>query len=134
MDKEEHHSVEGGFGVDVEGDQGASEGEEVDRELVYTVRASFSCRRVRFDPRVKREEYIRRLEAVMRVCDRIAANPDAYEKLQVRALEVMIKAVRACYGLVGDVEVEMIEQEVEELKRKEAEHGILGYKLPDPAQ
>ena len=98
------------------------------------VRVAFSCMRLRLNPRVKRGVYIRRLESVMVVCDRIASNPDAFEKLQLDALDCMIRAIKACYGIISDVEVEQIEEEIEELKRKEAEHGVLSYRLPEATE
>ena len=53
----------------------------------------------------------------MRECDKIVAAPESHEELQVRALAVLIRAVQVCYDLVTDVEVEMLERQVEEIKR-----------------
>ncbi len=93
-----------------------------------------SCRRVRVELAERREEYIGRLEDVMRFCDRVASDPSGVENLQLRALDVMIRAVRVCYGMVGDLEVTLLEGEVEELKRREAElEGGPGYRLPEAA-
>ena len=135
MDKAEDAGAEGGSGVDAEGDRGASaaavEGEPSGGLRVWV---GFTCRRVRVDPERKREEYIGRLEAVMEYCDGVASDPSGYEAIQMRALDVMIRAVRVCYGLVSDLEVGLLEGEVEELKRREAElRGGLGYSLPEPA-
>ena len=74
-------------------------------------------RRVRIDPAEKRRRYIRRLEAVMKECDRIVSDPKGYEELQVKALAVLIRAVKVCYEMVTDAEVEMIEAEAEEIRR-----------------
>ena len=136
MDEAEDAGAEGGSGVDVEGDKGASEEGPVEGEPGGGLRVwvGFTCRRVRVDPERKREEYIARLEAVMDYCDRVASDPVGVESLQVRALDVMIRAVRVCYGMVGDLEVGLLEGEVEELKRREAElRGGLGYGLPEAA-
>ena len=93
-----------------------------------------TCRRVRFDPAERRLSYIRRLEAVMDYCDGVASAPGGYDELQLRALGTLIRAVKVCYGLVTDVEVGMLEGQVEELKRREAElRGGLGYGLPEAA-
>lgn len=136
MDKAEDAGAEGGPGVDAEGDRGASASGALEGERCGGLRVwvGFTCRRVRVDPERKREEYIARLEAVMDYCDRVASDPGGFEGLQVRALDVMIRAVRVCYGLVSDLEVGLLEGEVEELKRREAElRGGLGYGLPESA-
>lgn len=74
----------------------------------------------------------------MTQCDALIADPAGYEKLQVQAMETLIRAIKVCYGLILDVEVEMLEQEVKELKRREAElnaaSSSLGYTLPDTTQ
>ena len=53
----------------------------------------------------------------MAECDRIASDPEGYEEIQVKAMAVLIRAVRVCYDIITDVEVEMIEAEAEEVKR-----------------
>jgi len=74
----------------------------------------------------------------MTQCDALIADPAGYEKLQVQAMETLIRSIKVCYGLILDVEVEMLEQEVKELKRRETElkaaGGGLGYTIPDPTQ
>ena len=58
------------------------------------IRVSFTARRVRIDPRKKREEYIHRLERVMSECDMIVSDPEGYEDLQVKAMAVLIRAIQ----------------------------------------
>ena len=62
-------------------------------------------------------------------------DPGGVERVQVRAMEVLIKAIKVCYGLVADVEVDMLEREVEELKRAEEElagaGGASGYRVEE---
>jgi hypothetical protein len=95
------------------------------------VRLEITARRVRIDPAEKRESYVRRLEELMRRCDGIISDPEEVENVQARAMEVLIKAVRVCYRMVGDAEVEELEQEVEELKAREAEaaEGRVDYRI-----
>jgi hypothetical protein len=50
-------------------------------------------------------------------CDKIVSDPQGYEEIQVKAMAVLIRAVRVCYDIITDVEVEMIEAETEEVKR-----------------
>ena len=68
-------------------------------------------------------------------------NPEGVEETQVKAMSVLIRAIKVCYGLVVDVEVEELEREVEELEEKERElaekrgEDPLGYEIPeDPPQ
>ena len=90
------------------------------------VRLSITARRVRIDPRKKRASYIRRLEKVMRECDRIIADPESHDEIQVKALAILIRAVQVCYDMITDVEVEMLEKQVEEVKRLLAERSRPG--------
>lgn len=85
-----------------------------------------SCRRVRVDLAERMLSYIGRLEDVMRVCDRAAADPCGFEGVQLRALDVLIRAVRVCYGMVVDVEVDELEAEVAALER---EGRLVGYTI-----
>jgi hypothetical protein len=41
---------------------------------------------------------------------------------------------KGCYRMVTDLEIEIIEQDVKELEREEAEQGYLGYRLPESAE
>jgi hypothetical protein len=59
-------------------------------------------RRVRIDPRKKRADYIRRLERLMRECDRVISDPQGYEELQVKAMAILIRAIQVCYVLITD--------------------------------
>jgi hypothetical protein len=132
-DKEEPDSGEGGRGAHAEGDQGAQAPASVEGEGYNTerVRLQITARRVRIDPGKKRASYIRRLERVMKECDKIVADPESHEELQVKALAVLIRAVQVCYDLVTDVEVEMLEAEVEEIKRLVEEGAREGEEEPD---
>ena len=94
------------------------------------VRLSITARRVRIDPAEKRRRYIRRLEDVMRECDRIVSDPKGYEELQVKALAVLIRAVKVCYEMVTDAEVEMIEAQAEEIRRAVEERRRGGQEPP----
>ena len=85
------------------------------------VRLSITARRVRIDPRKKRRSYIGRLERLMRECDQIISNPEGYEEIQVQAMAILIRAIKVCYGLVTDDQVETLEEEFEKLKRRIAE-------------
>jgi hypothetical protein len=66
----------------------------------------------------------------MRECDRIVSDPDGYEELQVKALAVLIRAVKVCYEMVTDVEVEMIEAEAAEIRKALEERRRGGQERP----
>jgi len=107
-------------------------------EASARVRAAFTLRRVRVDPGRKRAEFVARLEALMGELDCVISDPGGYGDLQVRAMNTLIGAIRMCYRIVVDVDVERLEVELEGLKeenrrRKEA-RGELGYGFEeDPA-
>jgi len=121
--EEEHHTLEEGPGTHVKGGNGAAEEEEVEGILYRgeRVRLSITARRVRINPDRKRHSYIKRLEKVMRQCDGLVADPSGYEEIQVKAMNVLIRAIQVCYGIVLDIEVETLEEEIEELKRRETQ-------------
>ncbi len=88
---------------------------------------------MRVDPRGKRAEYIARMEGVMAGLDAIIADPSGYEEIQVRAVNSLVSAVRMCYRMVVDVDVERLEGELERLKGENehmrAARGELGYRV-----
>ncbi|MBN2336724.1 hypothetical protein JXL21_14295 [Candidatus Bathyarchaeota archaeon] len=63
------------------------------------------------------------------------SDPEGYEEIQVKAMSVLIRAIKVCYGLVLDIEVENLEREVEELEKEERElaqnrgEDALGYEI-----
>lgn len=75
-----------------------------------------TVRRVRIKPDEKREEYVRRLEKVIRFCEGVVNNPSAAEIIQLMALDVIIRAIRMGYTIVKDVDVENLERYTEEIK------------------
>jgi len=85
-------------------------------------------RRVRIDPEERRNQYIRRLESLVSQLDEILVNPRIPRKQKLRAMDVLIKTIRTCYGIVRDIEVEQLEQELETLKTEgqgaETSYGI----------
>ncbi len=61
------------------------------------------------------------------------SDPSGYGDLQVRAMNALVGAIRMCYRIVVDVDVEGLEVELEGLKeenrlRREA-RGELGYEV-----
>ncbi len=58
---------------------------------------------------------------MMAECDRIIADPEGHEELQVKAMAVLVRAILVCYKLVTDHQVETLELELAEIKRRIAE-------------
>ena len=61
---------------------------------------------MRIDPRRKRAEYVERLEALMGELDGVISDPSGYGDLQVRAMNALVGAIRMCYRIVVDVDVD----------------------------
>ncbi|HUS78363.1 MAG TPA: hypothetical protein VM050_06865 [Patescibacteria group bacterium] len=81
------------------------------------------------------------MELLIQELDGIIADPEGFEEIQLQAMDTLIKAVRLCYTIVRDVDVELLESELETIKERsrEAQEGRgdeeLGYELPeDPPQ
>jgi hypothetical protein len=108
------------------------QGHRGDRARLY-----FTTRRIRIDPDKKRQNYITRLERIIRQCDRIISNPHGVEDVQIKAMSVLIKTIKVCYGLVVDVEVKSLEREVKELEEEERQlagkrgEDELGYEITE---
>jgi hypothetical protein len=138
-DKEQHSSPETGSEASLSRLEEEKNGEERERVSLPQdgIRFSFSTRRVRIEPRKKRENYVKRLEKVMRQCEKIVNDPAGFEDIQLRALGVLIQAIKVCYGIVLDLEVETLEKEVVELEEEKARLGgeagrkSLGYMVED---
>lgn len=139
FDQEKRVSIEPRPKTHAGGHKGAQEEEEMERQGDgdERVRLHISTRRVRIDPAKKRENYIARLETVAQQCDKMISDPEGVEEIQVKAMSVLIRAIKVCYGLVVDVEVEHLEREVEELEEEERElaekrgEDTLGYEIAE---
>jgi hypothetical protein len=66
----------------------------------------------------------------MQKCDHVIADPEGYEELQVKAMAVLIRAVKVCYDIVTDVEVELMEVEAAEIRRALEERRRRGQEPP----
>ena len=133
--EEEPEPAEEGPGAAREGGEGAVEegqagGEDGGAPRVW---AGFTVRRVVIDPEERRVLYLARLEGLMWELDGIIADPVGFERIQLDAMKVLIRAVRMCYSIVRDVDVEMLEDELEGIKeenrRAEEARGELGYEI-----
>ena len=93
------------------------------------IRVFITARRVRIDPEAKRAQYIARLEQLIQQLDRVIANPKTSAKNRLRAMDILIRAITSCYGIVSDVEVEILEKETEEVKTEGEGEKDLGYEI-----
>ena len=143
MDKEAYATAHQGSNPAVEGNEGAQQTEPLYSKghASKEVKVRLAARRVRIDPETKRAKYLSRLEMLIQELDGIIIDPEGAEYIQVQAMEVLIKAVRQCYHIVRDIDVEMLEDELEEIKernrRAKEKRGEeeLGYEIEeDPAK
>jgi len=82
-----------------------------------------AARRFRVEPKRKREEYVFRLERIIRTCENALNNPGAMEKIQLKAAEVIIKAIKISYEIVREADIEDLERLAAEIKAKLEERG-----------
>ena len=143
MDKEAYATAHQGSDPAVEGDEGTQQTGPLYSKghASQKVKVRLTARRVRIDPKAKRAKYLSRLETLIQELDGIIIDPEGAEYIQVQAMEVLIKAVRQCYHIVRDIDVEMLEDELEEIKernrRAKEKRGEeeLGYEIEkDPAK
>jgi hypothetical protein len=134
--EDEPEGGRGGRGAAGSGAPGAEGTEEDARsgEAAARVRVVITARRVRIDPAGKREEYVGRLERLIGGLDGLLADPGLDEAARLKAVDVIIRAVRMCYLIVRDVDVERMERELEKLKEEAETAGSeLGYRAEDPS-
>ena len=112
----------GGAEVEIEGEVGEA-GEA-------WVGAFFRARRARIDPEGKRAEYLRRLELLMGKIDAMLDGHGA-RKGELRAMDVMIRAVRASYVMVQDANVEALERAYKELEGEAGGESGPGYEVEE---
>jgi len=93
---------------------------QIPREDAAPIRLSLrvAARRFRIEPKRKREEYMSRLERIIRTCETPFNNPKAMEKIQLKADEVIIKEIKMSYEIMREAEIENLERLVVEIKAK----------------
>jgi len=130
-DQAEHDAPGEGCGANAGGEEGAEAKRKMGQaaEFQAKIRFRITARRVRIDPEEKRSQYIARLEQLIAQLDRIIANPKTSAKNRLRAMDILIRAITSCYGIVSDVEVEILEKETEEVKTEGEGEKDLGYEI-----
>jgi len=115
----EHTKPDQGHEAPDTGIQETPDREKVERKTEGSARLQvfITARRVRIDPEKKRAQYIERLENLIEKLDKMASTRQVPRKTKLRAMEIMAKVINICYGIVRDVEVEMLEREFEELEK-----------------
>ena len=102
------------------------------REASQEINFSITVRRVRIDPDAKRAEYLNQLEEMIRELNELLCNSGTIKSTRLKAMDVMIKALRSCYSIVRDVDIEVIEHEIEELKASAEEPEVDFASLDNP--
>lgn len=86
-------------------------------------KGAITLRRVSIKPSRKRREYVKRLERIIAICEEALVNPEALEEIQLKAADVIIRAIRMSYTIVREVDIENLERLATEIKRElEARH------------
>ena len=100
------------------GAEEAGAGGEARGEDEAPVRVRFggfvTLRRIR--PREKREEYLARLERIVATCEEAMSGAEL-DGAQLKAADVIIRAIRMGYAIVREADVENLEQAAAEIKR-----------------
>jgi hypothetical protein len=139
LDKEEYAATRQRSNSSVESNQRTQQTGSIFRkgETPQKVKPNLTARRVRIDPEAKRAKYLNRLEILIQELDGVIIDPEGIEHIQLQAMDVLIKAVRQCYHIVRDIDVEMLEVELEEIKesnrRAKEKRGEkdLGYEIEE---
>ena len=129
--EEESGWVDGGRGAAVEDMHEAEDDGEARGESSATIRLDLRTRRVRIKPEAKREEYIGRLEALMRDLDGIINDPTGVKDVQIRAVHALISAVRMCYKIVREMDVENLEEQLQKLTKENKHQKRLLYEIEE---
>jgi len=87
-------------------------------EAVHRFGIQVTLRRVRINPDRKRREYLERLEGVIKACESAMGDAGALEEIQLKAMDIIIKAIRLSYVIVREVDIENLELQAEEIKRR----------------
>jgi hypothetical protein len=118
-----------------QGEEGAEGGGAVGEEAAGPARVRFfiTARRVRIDPAERRVEYVRRLERLVEELDGVISGRGVDERVRLRAMGVLIRTISTCYGIVSDIELEGLEDELARLKEEDrrAEEEALGYTIEE---
>ncbi|MBD3206232.1 hypothetical protein GF319_07805 [Candidatus Bathyarchaeota archaeon] len=89
--------------------------DEVPIRLFY--KGVITIRKVNIKPQKKRKEYIQRLEHIIGLCEDALMDPEAVEAIQLKAADVIIRAIRMGYTIVREVDIENLERHTKEIQR-----------------
>jgi hypothetical protein len=76
-----------------------------------------TLRRVNIKPQKKRKEYVQRLEDIIGLCEEALMDPEAVEAIQLKAADVIIRAIRMGYTIVREVDIENLERHTKAIQR-----------------
>jgi len=98
------------------------------------IRFTITSRRVRLDPKKKRQGYVDTLDAQVESLKAMIKTQNFPQKMKLRAMEVLIKTINSSNDIVSDIEVEILEDELKTIK--EEDQGIerkddLGYTIEE---
>jgi hypothetical protein len=102
------------------------------RKATRGVTFTITVRRVRIDPEEKRADLLTRLEVMMKDLNNLISRPSTIKTNRLKAMDVMIRTIKATYTIVRDIDVELMENEIEKLKASTEDPEIDFAPLDDP--
>ena len=91
---------------------------EAETPIVFGFKGVITLRKVRIQPEKKRKDYIKRLENIIKICETALSDPDTVQEIQLKAANVIIRAIRMSYLIVKEVDIENLEQHTKEIQAK----------------
>jgi len=97
-------------------DRGTSS-EEAETPLTLGYKGVIILRRFKIKPEKKRRDYVQRLENIVSICEAALSDPESVQEVQLKAADVIIRAIRMSYTIVKEVDIENLERQTREIKR-----------------
>lgn len=91
--------------------------EETETPLSLGYKGVITLRRFKIKPEKKRRDYVQRLENIVSICEAALSDPDSVQEVQLKAADVIIRAIRMSYTIVKEVDIENLERQTREIKR-----------------
>lgn len=96
------------------------------------IRVEITLRRVRIDPEEKRAQYLAQLESMIAELNQLLCNSATIRTTRLKAMETMIKALKCCYTIVRDVDIEVLRRDIEKLKESAKQADLDFAPLDEP--
>ncbi len=102
------------------------------RQTQNRINVKITLRRVNIDPEEKRAQYLARLEGMIVELNELLCNRATIRSTRLKAMDTMIKALKCCYTIVRDVDIEVLRHDIEELKESAEQADVDFAPLDEP--